>query len=159
MHMYDYVSYKDMQVNSPNVTYTDGAILSRYNHVFTKVEGNVVTPVSREMVFKTETRVPKLGVMLVGWGGNNGSTYTAGVLANRLKLSWNTKEGVRRANYLGSLTQSSTVRLGEDATGKSIYIPFKDMLPMVDPNDIVIGGWDINSSDLGTCMARSQVVM
>merc|ERR1712000_310146 len=28
----------------------------------------------------------------------------------------------------------------------------------VDPNDIVIGGWDINSSDLGTCMARSQVL-
>lgn len=31
-----------------------------------------------------ERTVPRLGVMLVGWGGNNGSTVTAGVLANRL---------------------------------------------------------------------------
>lgn len=53
---------------------------------------------------KTEQKVPKLGVMLVGWGGNNGSTFTAGILANKLKLSWETKEGVQESNYLGSFT-------------------------------------------------------
>jgi len=31
--------------------------------------------------------------MLVGWGGNNGTTITAGILANKQKLSWNTKKG------------------------------------------------------------------
>jgi len=31
---------------------------------------------------ETETKIPKLGLMLVGWGGNNGSTLTAGILAN-----------------------------------------------------------------------------
>lgn len=31
--------------------------------------------------------------MLVGWGGNNGTTVTAAVLANRLGLSWMTKRG------------------------------------------------------------------
>ena len=32
---------------------------------------------------KTEKAVPRIGVMLVGLGGNNGSTFTAGILANR----------------------------------------------------------------------------
>lgn len=29
----------------------------------------------------------------MGWGGNNGTTVTAAVLANRLGLSWMTKTG------------------------------------------------------------------
>lgn len=36
----------------------------------------------------TEKAVPKIGVMLVGLGGNNGSTFTAGILANKKQLSW-----------------------------------------------------------------------
>ena len=43
------------------------------------------------MTFRTESKVPKVGLMLVGWGGNNGSTVTATVLANKHKLSWKTK--------------------------------------------------------------------
>lgn len=33
---------------------------------------------------ETEATVPKIGVMLVGLGGNNGTTFTAGILANKL---------------------------------------------------------------------------
>ena len=40
-------------------------------------------------------QVPKVGVMLVGWGGNNGSTVTAAQIANKLNMSWHTKEGVK----------------------------------------------------------------
>ena len=43
---------------------------------------------------KTQAKVPKLGVMLVGLGGNNGSTFTAGVLANKKGQTWETKEGI-----------------------------------------------------------------
>jgi len=43
--------------------------------------------------------------MLVGWGGNNGTTITAGILANQKKLSWQTKERVIESNWFGSLTQ------------------------------------------------------
>ena len=43
------------------------------------------------MTFRTEREVPKVGLMQVGWGGNNGSTVTATVLANKHKLSWKTK--------------------------------------------------------------------
>ena len=28
-------------------------------------------------------KVTKLGIMLVGWGGNNGTTFTGGLLANK----------------------------------------------------------------------------
>lgn len=44
-------------------------------------------------------KVPKLGLMLVGWGGNNGSTITAALIANKLKLMWETKEGEKTANW------------------------------------------------------------
>lgn len=33
---------------------------------------------------ETEATVPKVGVMLVGLGGNNGSTFVTGILANKL---------------------------------------------------------------------------
>lgn len=54
---------------------------------------------STKLLIRTMTKVPKLGLMLVGWGGNNGSTLTAALLANKLKLSWETKEGVKFANW------------------------------------------------------------
>lgn len=84
-------------------------------------------------------KVPKLGVMLVGWGGNNGSTVTAAVLANRLGLTWKTKEGLQSANYYGSITQAATVCLGMGPEGE-VHVPLKSMLPMVQANDIVFDG-------------------
>ena len=39
--------------------------------------------------------------MLVGWGGNNGSTLTAAVLANRLRLSWPTRTGRKVEGQMG----------------------------------------------------------
>jgi myo-inositol-1-phosphate synthase len=148
---------EDYSIESDDVQYTPSAILASYQHIFTKVQNKKVYKLNQQMIFKTQRQVPKIGVMLVGWGGNNGSTLTAGILANRLNSTWMTKEGIRRANYFGSLTQSSTVRLGEDDCGRTVYIPFKNMLPMVHPNDIEIGGWDINSANLAEAMTRSQV--
>ena len=46
-------------------------------------ETNQPQAVVQEKSIKTDIRVPKMGVMLVGLGGNNGSTFTAGILANR----------------------------------------------------------------------------
>jgi myo-inositol-1-phosphate synthase len=50
--------------------------------------------------------------MLVGLGGNNGSTFTAGILANRKGLSWATKNGTVHSNFFGSFTQSATTHVG-----------------------------------------------
>jgi len=98
-----------------------------------------------------------MGLMLVGWGGNNGSTVTAGVIANKNKLSWETKEGVKKANWFGSMTQSSTVRLGH-YEGSEVYTPFKNLLPLVDPSSITLGGWDISKLSLQDAMKRAKVV-
>lgn len=151
-------------VNSPNVVYTDNEIKSQYAYHTTDITRNadnklVATPKATNYHFKVDRKVGKLGVMLVGWGGNNGSTVTAGIIANRDGLVWETREGPRAANYYGSVVMSSTVKLGTDAkTGDEINIPFHDMLPMAHPNDLVIGGWDISSMNLADSMDRAQVL-
>ncbi|KAL4816472.1 hypothetical protein BDW67DRAFT_175414 [Aspergillus spinulosporus] len=151
-------------VNSPNVEYTETEIKSTYAYHTTDVSRSadgqlIATPKTTTYHFKVDRKVGKVGLMLVGWGGNNGSTVTAGIIANRRKLSWETKEGTRAANYYGSLVMSSTIKLGTDSkTGEEINIPFSDMLPMIHPNDLVIGGWDISSMNLADSMDRAQVL-
>ncbi|CAM9530322.1 unnamed protein product, partial [Heterosigma akashiwo] len=149
---------QELEINSPNVTYTDEEIVSHYTYQSTLVEGNIVTPVSEKITFRTQRNVPKLGVMLVGWGGNNGSTVSAGILANKMGISWQTKEGTKHANYYGSMVMSSCIKLGLDATGAEVNTPLTNLLPMVHPNNIVLGGWDISSKNLAESMARAQVL-
>lgn len=67
-----------------------------------------------------------------------------------------TKEGLRKPNYWGSLTQASTCRVG-NFKGEEVYVPFNKLLPMVNPDDIVLGGWDISSLNLAESMERAQV--
>ncbi|KAI9055745.1 hypothetical protein LZ554_000686 [Drepanopeziza brunnea f. sp. 'monogermtubi'] len=150
-------------VTSPNVVYTDSSILSKYSYRTTlvdEVDGKfVATPKETVYDFKTDRQVPKTGMMLVGLGGNNGTTVTAGIIANRDKLSWATREGDRAANYYGSLVMGSTVKLGTNAkTSKDVNIPFQNVLPMVHPNDLVIGGWDISGMNLADAMDRAAVL-
>jgi myo-inositol-1-phosphate synthase len=96
--------------------------------------------------------------MLVGWGGNNGSTVTAGMLANKHNITWQTKEGEQTPNYFGSVTQASSIKLGNDSQGRGVHIPFHNILPMVSPNDLVLGGWDISAMNLADAMERAQVL-
>eukprot|EP01083_Nonionella_stella_P103787 296765_1 len=117
-----------------------------------------VEAVSQAYKFRTKRVVPKVGVLVVGLGGNNGSTVVGGIIANRECLKWRTKEGAVSANYVGSLTQASTVRVGNTSDREEVYIPFKDMLPMVDPNDLVLSGWDISGMNLAQAMERAQVL-
>ncbi|KAL8970113.1 MAG: hypothetical protein Q9197_003986 [Variospora fuerteventurae] len=156
---------KDMfTVESPNVVYTDKEIKSKYSYYTTSVldAGNgkyVAKPKETVYGFKVERKVGKVGMMLVGWGGNNGTTVTAGIIANRHGLVWETREGPRAANYYGSVVMASTMKLGTEAkTGKEINIPFHNVLPMVHPNDLVIGGWDISGMNLAQAMDRAAVL-
>lgn len=97
--------------------------------------------------------------MLIGMGGNNGTTLCATILANRHNIIWHTKEGIQQPNYIGSLLRASTVRLGSDpSSGKDIHVPVSDVLPMVHPNDLVLGGWDISGLPMDEAMKRSQVL-
>lgn len=153
----------DFEVRSPNVDYTDEHITSRYTYDTTEIvqEDGKTFAVPRQEIyqFRTDRRRPKVGLMLVGWGGNNGTTTTAGILANKHGLSWHTKEGVKKANYYGSLTQAATCRLG--GTGPQhadVRMPFSSLLPMVDPSDLVLGGWDISALNIGDAMRRAKVL-
>jgi len=149
-------------INSNNVNYTEEAIVADYEYQTVKTEvtegGVNVTPVTTKLTFKTGRKIPKLGVMIVGLGGNNGSTVVAGIIANKEKITWRTNKGVQQPNYWGSLTQASTLRLGSDEFGNDVYIPFNKILPMVSPNDIVFGGWDINNAGMVEAMERAQVL-
>ncbi|KAK4191567.1 inositol-3-phosphate synthase [Podospora australis] len=155
---------KGFVVDSPNVEYTENEIRSKYTYrttdVTTTEDGKVIaTPRETRYDFVVDRKVPKLGMMLVGWGGNNGSTLTAGIIANRRGLVWETRKGEQAANYYGSVIMGSTVKLGTDTkTGDDVNIPFHDILPMVHPNDLVIGGWDISKLDLAKSMDRAHVL-
>ena len=51
------------------------------------------------------------------------------------------------------------MKLGTEAkTGKAVNIAFHDILPMVHPNDLVIGGWDISGLNLAKAMDRAGVL-
>ena len=151
-------------VDSPDVVYTKDEINSKYVYRTTSVSKSshgsyVATPKETTYDFKVDRNVGRVGMMLVGWGGNNGTTVTAGILANRRNLSWETREGKRAANYYGSVIMGSTIKLGTDAsTGEEINVPFHNVLPMVHPNDLVIGGWDISGMSIADAMDRAQVL-
>ena len=79
-----------------------GTLLTAYDYQTTRVEKDAsgklrVKPVTETLTFKTYCKVPRVGCMLVGWGGNNGCTVTASVLANKLNLEWRTRDGIKVA--------------------------------------------------------------
>jgi myo-inositol-1-phosphate synthase len=149
-------------VDSPNVEMKGTDMYAKYeyatSHIVADESGVKIVPETKKFEFKTDTKVPKTGLMMIGWGGNNGTTLTAGVLANKKKLTWETKRGLEKANYYGSLTQCSTTYLGQDAKGTTYVAPFKSLLPMVNPEDLVISGWDISSKNMYESTKRAYVM-
>ncbi|KAI0821201.1 Myo-inositol-1-phosphate synthase [Irpex lacteus] len=150
-------------VQSDNTSYSDEFITSRFTHRGAEVvvqDGQyLVKPTAKPFEFQTTRKVSKTGLLMIGFGGNNGTTLAAAVLANRHNIVWHTKEGVQQPNYIGSMLRASTVRLGADPiTGKDVHVPVSDVLPMVHPNDLVLGGWDISGLPLDQAMKRAQVL-
>jgi myo-inositol-1-phosphate synthase len=151
-------------VNSQNVKYTEKEIQTVYTYRNTEVKqlpGGAMEVAPKNTVYdlKTELVTPKTGVMLVGWGGNNGTTVTAGIIANKRGLVWETKTGEQEANYYGSVMMGSTMKLGVDSkTGQEVHVPMNSVLPMVHPNDLIIGGWDISGMTLDKAMDRAKVL-
>ena len=39
-----------------------------------------------------------------------------------------------------------------------VHTPFKSLLPMVSPDDMVIGGWDISGMNMAEAMERAAVL-
>lgn len=144
---------------------TEEEIKVSYQNRFTLYDeaAQASRPVMQEKTIKTDKRVPRLGVMLVGLAGNNGSTFVSGVLANKMNMSWETKNGTQAANFYGSFTQSATTHVGfkfDETTGNlsDVNRPIKDLLPTVNPVDLEIGGWDISDMNLYDAVQRSCVL-
>ncbi|XP_053687508.1 inositol-3-phosphate synthase [Sabethes cyaneus] len=153
----------ELNVLSPNVHYSDDYIEVDYQYQTTSVlkngsAGFTVRPETTELNIRTGRHVPRLGLMLVGWGGNNGSTLTAALEANKHGLEWRTRTGTQKANWYGSITQASTVLLGTDSSGQDVHIPMNKLIPMVSPDNIVVDGWDISSMNIGEAMVRAKVL-
>jgi len=150
-----------LKVVGPFAQHTKDEIISTYeSQTCDVVESNGIyttTLKKNTYTFKTKTAAPKLGVMLVGLGGNNGTTFCAGIIANKHNITWNSKRGTHTPNYLGSITQSSATKIGI-SKNKEIYVPLNQILPLANPNDIVLGGWDISSTNLADAMRRAEVL-
>lgn len=160
---------KTFSILSPNVLEDDDYITAvhEYNtvavtsnqHTESELINYTATPIKTQYVFKTLKHVPSTGLMIVGLGGNNGTTVAAGIIAHRNKFSWTDKRGTHMPDWYGSLTQSTTVKLGYDYNKKKdVYVPVNRLVPMVDPKNIIVGGWDISSDDLGRAMEKAEVL-
>lgn len=88
----------------------------------------------------------KLGVLVVGIGGAVSSTFVVGTLAARKGLT----------TPIGSLTQMAHIELGKGTDKREPKI--KDVVPLADLNDLVIGGWDIFEEDVYAAALHAEVL-
>jgi myo-inositol-1-phosphate synthase len=151
----------NIKVVGPYAKHTKEEIISTYtSQTCDVVESNGIYTTSlkkNNYTFKTKLQAPKLGVMFVGLGGNNGTCFTAGILANKHNITWYDKRGKHSPNYLGSITQSSATKVGITKSSE-IFVPLNQILPLATPNDIVISGWDISAMSLSDAMFRAEVL-
>jgi myo-inositol-1-phosphate synthase len=91
-----------------------------------------------------------VGVLLVGLGGNNGSTLVGSLLAHRKQISWKDHAGkVKTPDWLGSVVMS-----GATEDGKTFFERFD----IAHPDDIIFGGWDISRANMYEAMQRAGVL-
>lgn len=76
----------------------------------------------------TTANVPRTGLMLVGLGGNNGTTFTGMCLANKHELRWNSKRGEHEADFLGSVAMIGTFPVGLNEDGEEVFAPIRKMV-------------------------------
>ena len=88
----------------------------------------------------------KLGVLVVGMCGAVSTTFIAGTLSVRKKLS----------APIGSLTQLGTIRLGK--RNENRFPKIKDVIPLAQLEDIEFGGWDIRNENLYQSCVIAQVL-
>ena len=115
-----------IQVESPDVAFNENFIESNYTHKFSTFDpmNKKVRVDAKNYAFRTEKLPGRVGLLMVGLGGNNGSTILGGLLANKNKVVWNTKKGEQKATMYGSMTQCSTMKVAETEDGE-VYLPIK----------------------------------
>ena len=102
----------------------------------------------------TMTETPnKIGILIVGLGGNNGVTLLAGMLANNRGLEWETASAgrVSAPNWNGCITQL-------EPRGVHGGVGFKGRYPLANASSVVVSGWDIRSTPLGDSLYASRIL-
>lgn len=89
------------------------------------------------------------GILIVGFGGGNGVTTAAGVIANRKGITWEGPTGRMSPNYLGCITQLPS----KGGSGG-----YRERYALADANDAAIGGWDIRPTPLGEALYNARIL-
>ncbi len=89
------------------------------------------------------------GILIVGFGGGNGVTVAAGVLANQKNISWEGPTGRQSPNYLGCITQLPS----KGGSGG-----YRERYDLADANAAAIGGWDIRPTPLGEALYNARIL-
>lgn len=138
--------------------------MSNNSHVYTeaicKIDSRNCPTLERNTYqIKTVSKLnPRLGVMMVGWGGNNGSTLTASLLAYKKGISWSNKNGKHTVKFFGSLSQYGSVHIGFDENQLPHSKLFREIGDFYEPSDIVVGGWDICNANIYQACKNAQVI-
>jgi myo-inositol-1-phosphate synthase len=138
-------------------TYRDkGTFPQVYEAVYTPDTSSGVPPSSWNS-FPTYPINRRVGVMIVGLGGNNGSTMVASLLAYKNSVSWETKDGTETLKFYGSQSQYGAMTSIQEA---GVNVPMKSYLKNVvcQPENIVVGGWDICGDTLYQCCVKNKVI-
>jgi myo-inositol-1-phosphate synthase len=132
----------------------------QYNHNYSKIEKNEI--VNKTDVYNITTKPKKndkkLCVLLIGLGGNNGTTLVSSILADRKKLEWNNKNGKHKINFLGSISQFGSVPIGYDENNNLHSKLFKEIGDLYKPEDLEISGWDICKDNLYEAAKKSKII-
>ena len=85
-----------------------------YVNRYTTIDDNENISINEDLlnIEVQDATIKKTGVMIVGLGGNNGSTFTAGLLAYKKNIKWENKDGEHNVEFLGSLAEFGSVNIG-----------------------------------------------
>ncbi|CAM9915018.1 unnamed protein product [Sphacelaria rigidula] len=100
----------------------------------------------------TTTPIPssnRPGILIVGFGGGNGVTAAAGIIANKKRISWEGPTGRMTPNYLGCITQLPS----KGGSGG-----YREIYPLAHANDCALGGWDIRGTPLGQALYDARIL-
>lgn len=56
------------------------------------------------------------------------------------------------------MLRSSTINIGTYENGEPAHVPFGSLIPILNPNDLEIHGWDISNMNLAEAMDRACVL-
>ena len=131
-----------------------------YSYKYSEINSDfIINTVERKIkILTAKCTCDKIGVMIIGIAGNNGSTLTAGILGYQKKLNWEDKNGIHEIDFLGSLYQYGSTNVAFYKDGKPYSKLLRNIMNMKKIDDLIIGGWDIISSNLYQSCKNNKIL-